>query len=249
MPTLTLGQTGQVVHPDFGNAELNYSVQSMPGDGDGQVQKTIAQMVQYVMADCNSPELVEDAAQAMREGNGDPVLGAFTLARKRIRFQQDNVTGRWGGPGIVEVLVRPVDVSLFARQGVMVPGDCDDFSMYVAALLIVNLVPCCFVTVAADDSDPNAYSHVYVAAYPQGGRKAVDASHGKFCGWEVANRFGKCREWKVASSSAVQFGGGFGGVEWGTIAMLALAGGAVWWYCNKSSFSLMDAVRDMWRDE
>jgi len=243
---LTLTQ-GMVEHPDFDNAQLNYRAERLPESGDGQVAVTIRKMCQYVLEDCVSPLIAEDAAEAVREGNGDPVLGAFRLANKRIRFQQDSYTGRWGGPGVVEVLIRPVDICLFGKQHIVVPGDCDDFSMYVACLLIANGVPCSFVTVAADDRDPSAYSHVYVAAYPDGKRKAVDASHGKFAGWEVANKFGKCREWPVEAASVGAFGGG---MDWGTLLLIAAVAGGAWWYfTHKDQFSIGSIVKSLWGDE
>ncbi len=238
---------GTVNHPDFGMQELNYSVQELPFSGDGQVAATIQRMGQYVVEDCNSPEVMADAADAVREGQGDPLLGAFRLANKRIRFQVDSVTGGWGGKDVVEVLIRPRDVIALSQQGQMVPGDCDDFSMYVACVLMACGVPCKFVTVAADERDPSLYSHVYVAAYPDGRRKAVDASHGKFCGWEVANKFGKCREWDVVSSSSLA--SGIGGVDWSTLLLVAGVGAAAWWYFSgRHKYSIGSIIQDMWED-
>ncbi len=239
--------TGTVNHPDFGGMPLNYTVQEMPFSNDGQVAATIQKMGQYVMEDCNSPEVMEDAAEAVREGQGDPLLGAFRLANRRIRFQVDSATGRWKGGDVVEVLVRPRDVIALSKQGMMVPGDCDDFSMYVAALLIANGIPCSFVTVAADERDPSAYSHVYVAAYPDGKRKVVDASHGKFMGWEVANKFGKCREWDVTTCGGSL--ASFGGFDWSTVLLAAGVAGAAWWYFSgRHKFSLGSILKDMWED-
>jgi hypothetical protein len=236
-----------VNHPDFGDAKLNYSVQDMPASGDAQVAATIRQMCKYVIADCNTPELMEDAAAAKREGNGDPIVGAYRLARRRIRFQHDASTGRFGGKDVVEVLIRPIDVSLMARNNVPVVGDCDDFSMYVAALLLANLVPCCFVTVAADASDPNAYSHVYVAAYGDKGRVAVDASHGKFCGWEAPNQFGKCREWEVRADGSAGGGDGFAGLV--KLALLGVAGYFLYKEFHGKVSGFFDALPELsWED-
>jgi hypothetical protein len=71
--------------------------------------------------------------------------------------------------------------------------------MYGAAHLMARGVPCSFVTVAADDSDPSMYSHVYLAAYPNGQRVPIDLSHGHYPGWETVNRFGKRKEWPIGS--------------------------------------------------
>lgn len=229
--TLTLNPAalnGVIQHPDFSDVTLKYSVQKMPLTSDGQVSATVRQMIRYVVEDCTHPLIVEDAANALREGNGDPVLGAYRFAKRHIRFQQDAKTGAFDRD-CVEVLVRPVDVALMHRQGLNVVGDCDDFSMYVAALLRANFVPCFFVTAAVDANDPTVYSHVYVAAYPRSGRVAVDASHGKFCGWEVPNLFGKVREWEV-KNDAVSVGGGVN-----VLMLAAVAAGGYFLYRNIST--------------
>ena len=80
-------------------------------------------------------------------------------------------------------------------------GDCDDFSMYAASLLTALDIPCNFVTVAGDESNPNIFTHVYVAAYPNGERVVVDASHGPECGWEVYRPSGRKQEWAVSGNA------------------------------------------------
>lgn len=135
-------------------------------------------------------------------------------ARGSIRFQRDEATGEGIGAlsfgendPLIEVIVRPLDMARYVDGRVAV-GDCDDFSMYCAALLESQGVPCAFVTVAADGRDPNQYSHVYVAAYPKDWngnrvRVALDASHGEYAGWEVPNKYGKRAEWPVEGGLGV----------------------------------------------
>jgi hypothetical protein len=132
---------------------------------------------------------------------------------------EDKATASVLNNNAVEVLIRPVDVSLAIASGQRVKGDCDDFSQYAACLLWALQVPCVFVTVAADTKYPNVYSHVYVASYQDGERKVLDCSHGLFSGWEVPNRFGKLKEWDIVQSAAENES------PKGLILLLAFAGG------------------------
>jgi hypothetical protein len=119
-----------------------------------------------------------------------------------IHFTRDEVTGAGiqgldlGDDAVIETIIRPIDMARYVDAG-MALGDCDDFSMYLAALLKANGVPCAFATVAADGEAPDQFSHVYVVAYPDGQRLPLDASHGQYPGWETENRFGKYAEWPV----------------------------------------------------
>jgi hypothetical protein len=84
-------------------------------------------------------------------------------------------------------------------------GDCDDFSMLVASMLM-----CCgfitdygrgwFVAIAANDHNPNAFSHVYTKWYcpdvVSNPYIYVDASHGAFPGWETDKMYRK-QEWEI----------------------------------------------------
>jgi hypothetical protein len=91
-------------------------------------------------------------------------------------------------PELVEILVRPRYMMHLRR------GDCDDFSQLVACLHQAAGIDWNFDTVAADRKTAPAYSHVYVIAYPNGHRTPLDASHGKYPGWE-APRIYRRRSW------------------------------------------------------
>lgn len=206
---------------------------------DKQVAQAIGQMSRYAIEDSQSGPVVADALSATRAAGGDPIKGAWQQARKRIRFTEDqNVIT---SPDVVEVLIRPVDVCLI--DGSMGPGsvigDCDDFSMYVASLLLAQNIPCCFATVAADPSQPDAYSHVYVVAYDGGRRTAIDASHGKFCGWEAPDSFSKMREWDLFESARSSSGIGLS-----SLVLFFALGFAAWWYVDRYGFSLPDVFGD-----
>lgn len=167
-------------------------------DPDEQVEHAIALMSGYVRADSHTPELLKDAAQAVPAGV-DPIQGIYDFVQRRIRFQRDEVTGApiagLTGLPIVEVLIRPRDMATIYER----VGDCDDFSMYTAALLRAHGIKSRFVTVAGDPQEPGAWSHVYVAAYPEGrGRIPMDVSHGGYPGWEYMEGAGPRKtEWPI----------------------------------------------------
>lgn len=84
-------------------------------------------------------------------------------------------------------------------------GDCDDFSTLVASMLICggfirSFGRGWFVTIAADERDKNAFTHVYTKWYCPDQRENpfiyVDASHGSFPGWESPKIFRK-QEWEI----------------------------------------------------
>lgn len=217
-------QTG--THAAFG--DVRYSIRDIGPFPDHQVAQTIGVMRSRVREDARQPWFQSRAQRIL--GAGDElaqVHAAHQHARGGIRFVQDehNAAGISGldTNQVVEVIVRPADMARYCDAGVA-QGDCDDFSMYVAALLESQGIPCAFATVGADARGPDQYSHVYCVAYPRNAwgeriRVPVDASHGEYCGWEVPNRFGKYREWPVSA-----FGSEFLASILGSIAAIWLYG-------------------------
>jgi hypothetical protein len=199
---------GTAYHPNFGG-QVRYQAVPLSTDPDTQVAQTIALMRANVRADSSSWPIQRDAA-AMDSGTGDDCSDAWDWARKRVHFQQDEQTAAPLQPyfddDIVEVLIRPRDLADMDRP----VEDCDGFHQYVPALLRAKGVPCNFVTVAADAREPDRFSHVYVACYPNGKRIALDASHGAYPGWEVPEMYvGRKREWPID------------GPDWEGLAMVA----------------------------
>jgi hypothetical protein len=203
----SLPLSGVVDHPTMG--VVRYQITETSNDPDQQVDQTIGLMRRYAVEDSAAPSLIEDARQAWVSDNAISDTWDYlnrANGYRSMQFIRDestaNVFGSWRP--FVEALIRPVDqVALSQAQ-----GDCDDFAMYGAALLLARGVPCSYVTVAADDSDPSVYSHVYLVAYPTDGpytgqRVPLDLSHGAYCGWEVENRFGKRAEWPLLETGAL----------------------------------------------
>ena len=236
---------GSISHPIFGGERLNYSVMQAPDCPDAQVAATIGLMSQYVMEDSQSPEIQREAQEiylvCARHGpvdRGMVVRQVWHDTQQKIKFLRDEATAQplesflsrtYAGAPVVEILIRPRDMANL--QGTRA-GDCDDYSMYAAALLTALSIPCSFVTIAGDPNDPGHFTHVYVAAYPdgyQGDRIAVDASHGKWCGWEGWTRGSGMRkkEWRVDGSGTVE-DGILGGVLGTVLFVGAAVAGAAW---------------------
>ena len=173
-------------HPHFGGL-VRFAVTRLGDLPDDRVAQTIRIMQRYVIEDADTDTLHAAAARALAEAPGaDLLTAAWRYAKRHVRFVLDERAAaalpELGGQ-VVEVLVRPIDmVTEINRQGIGY-GDCDDFSMLVAALLRVWNIPASFATVAADYEFPTQYSHVYVLAHPQPGVTfALDASHGAYAG-------------------------------------------------------------------
>lgn len=200
------------MHPQLGH--VRFQLHELGNCPDGQVAKTIGVMQDRTDADSKDPDFKYRAASLIGASSQvNQVAAIHNHARNGIRFQRDELTGAGvsgidlGGEQLIEVIVRPVDMARYIDQGVA-EGDCDDFSMYCAALMRCLGIECKFATLAADGRAPEQFSHVYVVAYPrdeQGNkvRMACDASHGEFPGWEAPNRFGKLKEWPTESTAAV----------------------------------------------
>lgn len=209
----------RVIHPQFAGP-VQYTVTEVSDDPDTQVEQVIGMMTEYATSDARSEAIGRVADWCRREL--DPWLSArnaWKYAHNQLRFQRDEATA---GPfsfsdDVVEVLVRPVDLCAEIMKGNRPVEDCDGFSMFLAAVLCRMNIACSFVTVAADQRAPDRYSHVYVVAYPDGQRIALDASHGSYPGWECPN-LGKMREWPVNHS------GGSGGLLARVFALGVLAG-------------------------
>ena len=212
-----------------------YTVERIPDAPDAQVAATIARMIQYVNADCQSYPIKHDADLAFTTDPNNVLAGVHSFVRSRLVFKRDEeiaapytfgLSRRGDGPNddcVVEVLKRPVDISFeFAGTGQPIECDCDDFSMYCAALLRARGVDCCFTTVAANSKQPDVFSHVYVVAYWGGRRIPMDCSHGAYAGWQTDNIY-RYQEWPIQDTAA-----------WGAVGMAAVLAGLAWWRFNKT---------------
>jgi hypothetical protein len=214
------GQSAAGVHSALGN--VKWSARELGPWPDLQVAGTVDVMRDRAREDAANPAFKERAISLAGDGDQmDKVTRLYNHVKHSIRFSRDEPIAQ-GLPDVdaddvIEVIIRPIDMANYIDQGIAI-GDCDDFSMYLAALLLANDIPCAFCTVAANEQAPDQYSHVYVIAYPDGVRTACDASHGDYVGWEVPNSFGKLREWAVG-------GAGF----WEMLIASTAGAFAAWW--------------------
>ena len=199
----------QVFHPAFGE-HIYAEERLLPDEPDAQVAATVAIMRELVNAD--APYMGREAAQA---GANDPRLSDLEKCKRLWRYVKGKLTfvedgtltgmfkARDPQTPVVEALIRPVDMARMCAGGSCKRvGDCDDFSMYLAALLKYCGVECKFATIAADPQAPGRFSHVYVVAYADGERLPLDASHGPHAGWESPKRF-RLQEWPISGANFV----------------------------------------------
>lgn len=195
----TDGGAAMVDHPTLG--PVRFQARELGPFPDRQVALTIDVMRARAREDAQDPTFKARATGLAGAGSDlDKTGRLWQHVKQSIQFSRDEpiaagLNSVLDPESVVEVIIRPVDMARYVDQGIAI-GDCDDFSMYLAALLTANGIACSFITVAADGHAPDQYSHVYVVAYPGGERIACDASHGGYPGWEVPNRFGKMREWR-----------------------------------------------------
>jgi hypothetical protein len=199
-------------HPIFGQS-VPYRFDSLPSSADSQVEQTIQKMLGYIRKDAASDLIADECAKALQLGNGDPIAGTWKRIKGAMKFQSDEVTaGQLNAEpektaDTIEVLIRPVDQSLMIRLRGVGIEDCDGFEMFAACLFLRFGIPCSLVTVAASGEDPSRFSHVYLAAYPEGfsgPRIPLDFSHGEYPGWECPNH-GRIKEWPVQVTAGEQF--------------------------------------------
>jgi len=188
---------GTTYLPGFG--EVRYDLSPVPEYGDSQTSAVIGLMAKYAAEDSESPEVRQAVAAAQRMYPGlTPEEQIYRFVRSRIRFVNDEALSqpfqRWYEDYIVETLIRPRD--LLALPVPVAQGDCDDYSMLVASMLLAQGIKASYVTVAADERDPAQFSHVYVASYRDGKRFPIDASHGPYAGWEVQGVYRRT-EWPI----------------------------------------------------
>lgn len=201
--------TGVLRHPTLG--QVKYAVTEVPTGGDGQTAAVIGMMSQYASEDSKHPIIISEAQEAVASRPDIPPYEAvFWWVKGRVRFVRDEETVMpWQKDTVspvVEALIRPVDMVVMCNGGSSCQriGDCDDFSMYTASLLLALGIPASFVTVAASQ-DSDDYSHVYVAAYPGGVRIPLDTSHGGYPGWET-RQARRITEWPVGGGAGKLLG-------------------------------------------
>lgn len=183
--------------PSTGIAFERY--QGSLSDPDLATAQTVELMCRYIGESQADPLVQAAAAQAAKWGS--PWAGAFWFTKHLVKFQSDEALtmALLNENDNLELLITP---SVMLRSS-KPQGDCDDFVMMVCAILCCCEVDWEIVTVAADPQEPDRFSHVYCRAVLADGllRMAIDASHGRYPGWEVppARRF-RTQVWDSSGS-------------------------------------------------
>lgn len=181
-------RSGLCAHPHFAGA-VSYTAYARPSDDEAATGDTIAMMYRLISADADSPAVRAAAHEAA-------IQGVHAWVRRRVRLIQDAELARpvpGANPDSAEVLVRPADLLRMRLPA----GDCDDHAMLAASMLAALGIPSQLRTIAADPTDPDSYSHVYLMVRPAGGPPVpLDASHGPTPGWQAASQ-GKSRTWRA----------------------------------------------------
>jgi transglutaminase-like putative cysteine protease len=180
--------------PSFGMA----SVDQFPAspDNDQSVAETIALMGGVIDASSQHPDIVQ-ATRAALAGLAQSApawrkaQAIFEYVKRHVRFMSDEaILARYFGLGPdFELLIKPELLLRFRR------GDCDCFSMLTCSMLTCAGVPCRLVTIAADQDEPDRFSHVYAGAVLETGELLpLDTSHGPYPGWQAPRRY-RYQEW------------------------------------------------------
>jgi hypothetical protein len=136
-------------------------------------------------------EALAPAAQLQRLPAASRQKAAVAIAdwwfcKHFIRFVQDQALTRrlLGYSDALEALMEPA-VMIRCEQP---EGDCDDFTMFICALLQCQGIPWQIVTLACSRRQPGIWSHVFPRAVIGSLRLPLDASHGTYPGWSVPAR-------------------------------------------------------------
>lgn len=111
-------------------------------------------------------EAVEEALAGGAATDREVAYAIFYWIRSTIQFVEDE-TLLYEELGVrpeeldKELLIVPPVMGLMPRP----MGDCDDFSLLTASMLLAAGLRPFFVTVAADAQDPHKWSHIYICVY------------------------------------------------------------------------------------
>ena len=164
---------------------------------DEAVAITVAHMQRLAARDAQHLRVIaathDVLAAAQPYSTAEVAKAIYKFVQSRLTFRPDevHVFERFGIAGDnVEFLQSPAYLLSLDRP----QGDCDCYSMLLAAMLHCAGVPCCYATIAANAELPQMFSHIYVVAYPANQRMPLDASHGPYAGWEYPE-YTRIREW------------------------------------------------------
>ena len=163
-------------------------------NADISTAATIADMRRQARTYSRDPSVVSALNQALTErgisSHRQVAHAIFYWVRGNIRFVEDE-TLLYQQLGVREEdLDKELLITPPVLLGMPVPmGDCDDFSVLLASMLLCAGLRPYYVTVAADPAEPQKFSHVYVCAElaDEGTHLCLDAGNrlpAVAAGWE-----------------------------------------------------------------
>jgi hypothetical protein len=149
-----------------------------------------AQTVEYMcqlITDSLADGIVQNATVAAdheKQFLDKPWASIWWWAKRHMKFvhHQKLLVAWLNAPDELQLLIRP-DVLLKMQEP---KGDCAVYTTLICAMLDCAGLAWEIVTVAVDPRQPGIFSHVYPRVILESGQRVpLDASHGKYPGWEV----------------------------------------------------------------
>jgi hypothetical protein len=180
--------------PDYGRV-VSIREFDRPSDSDElSTAQTIETMDRLAHRDSRDPIIIDAAAGALEDAGMDETAkpcdkarALFWFLKRAVKFVRTPGTS----PLVDQTLIPPATLLSMPEPH----GDCPQYSMAACALFAVLGMQTKFKTIAADDSAPNVYSHVYnIVEISPTAFMPFDASNGPAPGAEYARPF-KARVW------------------------------------------------------
>lgn len=166
-------------------------------NADRATAQTVAWICELINESVPAPAVQAFARGAVRTWRGGPLYRAANPDDQRMRAcsvwfavksamhfveHADQIRALLNESDQLQLLIRP-DVLLSSAHPA---GDCAVYAPLVCACLGALGIAWEIITVACDPREPDVYSHVYARAVLDSGQRIpLDASHGKYPGWEV----------------------------------------------------------------
>lgn len=163
-------------------------VQAPLHDDNAATAQTVAMMGAHVRDSWQDPEVRRCALEAVTSGSrpqcaADIAACVWAWCKRNIEFCTDQRhLAQLGLPVERELLISPKVMARNSRR----KGDCDCFTMMINAMCAALGVTPLIKTFKCDADDRDMWSHVCAAVLLENGDVLpIDASHGKYFGWEV----------------------------------------------------------------
>jgi len=213
--------------PEFLSRAERFQASTDPDQATAETVRLMAGQIHRSAADSLVIANAVDAVRRYRGGpvyaglGGDPFQDAGAIAESAWWFAKEQLRFRHHGELLAEWLRERDQLQLLIEPSVLLRmrdmvGDCAIYSMLICAFLEALGVRWELVTLACNPSQPAIWSHVFARAVLADGRRlALDASHGKYAGWQVPREHQFRRQvWDVAGAAiADQDPGTFSGLH------------------------------------